>query len=120
MKNLFCVLAALVFLSGCANQANSVRVSRDVAPTPVVAKPATARTEPIFYNGKTYTLAFSPGEKGSYAMAVRGMTGAQQKDATNVATSAIRYFACPDGKTGKLVENPRYVENEWRMTTRCG
>jgi hypothetical protein len=120
MKNLAIALLAVWLLTACTNQNSGVRVSRDAPPKPALAPVAKARTEPIFYNGKTYTLSFSPGSSGVYAVSLRGMSDSQQKDATNVATSAIRYFACPDGKTGKLVEKPRYVENVWRMTARCG
>lgn len=120
MKNLVIALSGVWLLMACTNQNSGVRVSRDAPPKPAPAPVVKARTEPIFYNGKTYTLSFSPSSSGGYAVSVRGMSGSQQKDATNVATSAIRYFACPDGKTGKLVEKPRYAENVWRMTARCG
>ena len=115
---LYLALAALV-VAGCSAKDNGVRVS---ANKPEAAAPVApqGRTEPIFYNGKTYTLKFAPGANGVYSLAVLGMTAKQQKDATNVGTSAIRYFACPDGKTGKVVAQPRYVNNAWNMTARCG
>jgi hypothetical protein len=109
----------IVLLLGCTAKDNGVRVSQG-KPEPEVPKAVAARTEPIFYNGKTYTLKFAPAGAGAYDVAVLGMSAKQQKDATNVATSAIRYFACPDGKTGKLTEQPRYTETEWRMAARCG
>ena len=82
--------------------------------------PRASRTEPIFYNGKTYTLKFAPASAGGYDVAVLGMTPKQKADATNIATSAIRYFTCPDGKTGKLTSAPRYEADTWKMSARCG
>lgn len=118
MKNLMMVLAGVaVLLGGCSKSGNSVRVTAE-KPTPV-APIAKARSEPIFYNGKTYQLDFVPGAGGVFAMTVAGMSGKQQKDAVAVATSSLRYFACPDGKTGKLLDAPSYVEAKWKMSARC-
>jgi hypothetical protein len=121
MKNLLLFGILACALAGCTKSDNGVRVStvkpEAAAPAPVVQE---ARTEPIFYNGKNYRLKFAPIGKGVYDLAVLDMTAKQQKDATNIATSAIRYFACPDGKTGKLVQQPSYVDGTWRMSARCG
>jgi hypothetical protein len=108
-----------VALCGCSQKDNGVRVS---AEKPVVAQVPVqkARSEPIFYNGKTYQLRFAPASGGAYDMAVSGMTDKQQKDAVAVATSSLRYFACPDGKTGKLLNQPSYSAGAWKMTGRCG
>ncbi len=102
-------------LSGCAEDP-SVRITRDKPAATAVA----SRSEPVFYNGKTYRLDFSPATGGLYDMAVSGMTGKQQKDAVAVATSALGYFACPDGQRGKLQGKPAYADTKWRMQARCG
>jgi hypothetical protein len=107
--------AAFAILSGCAEDP-SVRITRDKPAAPAVA----SRSEPVFYNGKTYRLDFSPAMGGLYNMAVSGMTGKQQKDAVAVATSALSYFACPDGQRGKLQGKPAYADTKWRMQARCG
>jgi hypothetical protein len=120
MKNIFPLLIALIGLSACTKNDASVRVTNDRPPAAPVVAPQQARSEPIFYNGKTYNLKFAPTNAGVYDVAVNGMSAKQQKDATAVATSAIRYFACPDGKTGKLIEQPRYDGSAWRMSARCG
>lgn len=112
------VLVGVIVLAGCSAQDNGVRVAKD-RPAPVPVAPVQARTEPIFYNGKTYTLKFAP-VAGGYDVAVLGMTAKQKTDATNIATSAIRYFTCPEGKTGKLTSAPRYEAAAWKMGARCG
>lgn len=114
------LLALALPLAACNNEANGVRISTDkkaAAPAPVVNRP---RSEPIFYNGKTYRLDFAPGTGGAFDMAVGGMSAKQEKDAVAVATSSLRYFACPDGKTGKLTNKPAYAAGAWKMRARCG
>ena len=113
------VAIGCIMLAGCATTDNGVRVSQD-KPKPAPVVPVQARTEPIFYNGKTYTLKFAPAAAGGYDVAVLGMSAKQKTDATNIATSAIRYFTCPDGKTGKLTSAPRYEADTWKMGARCG
>jgi hypothetical protein len=122
MKPAFCTAAVFLLalpLAACNNEASGVRISAEkkAAPAPMVLKP---RSEPIFYNGKTYKLDFAPGEGGAFDMAVGGMTAKQEKDAVAVATSSLRYFACPDGKTGKLTNKPAYASGAWKMQARCG
>lgn len=111
------ILLLAVAVAGC-DAGSGARITRDKpasAPPPVAA-----RSEPIFYNGKTYKLDFGPAGGGVYDMAVSGMTPKQQKDAVAVATSSLGYFACPDGKRGKLAGNPVYTDSKWRMQARCG
>jgi hypothetical protein len=84
-------------LAACTSQDSGVRVTAQAPVKPAPKAPAVpqTRTEPIFYNGKTYQLHFSH------------------------ATSSLRYFACKDGSTGKLTTKPSYQNNIWRMTARC-
>ena len=111
------LLAAGIVLAACSNDP-SVRITSG---KPKAAAPApTARSEPIFYNGKTYRLDFSPKSGGVYDMAVSGMTGKQQKDAEAVATSSLGYFACPEGQRGQLQNKPSYSNAKWRMQAKCG
>ncbi len=109
---------ALVLI-GCSSRDTGVRVTAEKPAAPVVpiAKP---RSEPIFYNGKTYHLDFAPSSGGVFAMVVKGMNAKQQKDAVAVATSSLRYFACPEGKTGVLDNKPSYNGSTWSMNAHCG
>lgn len=102
-------------LAGCKS-ASDVRITNDKP----VAEQVPARSEPIFYNGKTYKLDFSPRGGGVYDMAVSGMNAKQQKDAVAVATSSLGYFACPEGQKGRLQNNPAYTDAKWRMQAKCG
>lgn len=117
MRNLGLIMILLlaVAVAGC-DAGSGARITRDKP----AAAPVAARSEPIFYNGKTYKLDFGPAGGGVYDMAVSGMTPKQQKDAVAVATSSLAYFACPDGQRGKLTQNPVYAESKWRMKARCG
>jgi hypothetical protein len=108
-------------LAACTSQESSVRVTAEapVKPTPKSSAVPQTRTEPVFYNGKTYQLHFTPAGPGTYAMTVSGMSAGQRKDAEAVATSSLRYFACKEGHTGKLTDQPHYETSIWRMTARC-
>lgn len=115
-------LVSAVALASCTSPDSGVRVTAQ-APAKPVAKASSAvpqtRTEPIFYNGKTYQLHFSPAGPGIYAMTVSGMSAKQARDAEAVATSSLRYFACKEGFSGKLTGKPSYDSSIWRMTARC-
>lgn len=109
------LIAAALALAACSQ--SDVRVTREKPAPQVVMTP---RSEPIFYNGKTYRLDFAPKGPNLFDMAVSGMGPSQQKDAVAVATSSLGYFACPEGQKGKLQANPVYTSGKWRMQARCG
>jgi hypothetical protein len=112
-------MAALCFsaLALCACVSNSnIRVTNEASPSGLQAK---ARSEPVYYNGKTYQFGLQPEAGGAFNLTVEGMTATQQKDAVAVATSSLRYFACPDKQTGKLETGPRYEAGRWLMRGRC-
>jgi hypothetical protein len=118
MKYLLVVLLAGAVLAGCAEK-SKVAV-RDSAPV-VQTK---SRSEPIFYNGKNYRLRYDYVEgSNSFAMKVSGesatMTDKQGKDAVAIATSSLRYFACPDGQSGQMIGEPRYSDGVWALQARC-
>lgn len=110
------ILALALPLAACNNEANGVRISAEKAAPAPVAGP---RSEPVFYNGKTYQLDFAPAGSGAFAMAVGGMSAKQEKDAVAVATSSLRYFACSEGKAGKLTSKPSYAGGVWKMQASC-
>jgi hypothetical protein len=116
MNRLVLLAAVAAVATGCKS-GSSVRITND-KPAPVQAA---SRSEPIFYNGKTYRLDFGPsGTAGTFDMAVSGMSPKQKKDAVAVATSSLGYFACPEGQRGKLQNEPAYADAKWRMQARCG
>ncbi len=106
-------------LTGCSSRDSGVRVTAEKPAAPV-APIASPRSEPVFYNGRTYQLDFAPSGGGAFAMVVKGMSARQQKDAVAVATSSLRYFACPEGKTGILNSPAVYKNSLWTMNARCG
>lgn len=119
MKKL--VLMTLVAcLAACTQEDNNVRISTQQPAKKAETPKAVSRSEPVFYNGRTYRVDLTPDANGVYAIGVGGMSAAQQKDAVAVATSSVRYFGCPDGKTGKLTNSPTYIGGSWKMAARCG
>jgi hypothetical protein len=109
--------AASALLVACSDDPG-VRITSGKPPPATV--PQSARSEPIFYNGRTYQLDFAPKGSGIYDMTVSGMSARQQKDAEAVATSSLGYFACPEGQRGKLQTRPSYASAKWRMQAKCG
>ncbi len=103
-------------LAACNTKPNEVRVTSESA---VAKVQSTSRSEPIFYNGKTYQFDLSPKGDGQFALKVSPMTATQQKDAVQLATSSLGYYACVDGKAGKLVAGPSFAGKTWKMTARC-
>ena len=84
-----------------------------------------SRSEPIFYNGKHYALNYTYNESTKvFDMKVSGATTAMkadsQKDAVNIASSSLGYFACPDGQRGHLVGSPKFNGGVWALQARCG
>jgi hypothetical protein len=109
------LLALAVSLAACAQKPN-VNITRS-APQVQTA----SRSEPIFYNGRTYQLdyAFNEGQS-AFDMKVSGLGPKQQKDAVNIATSALAYYACPNGQRGRLQGTPSYAQGKWDVQATCG
>ena len=113
----FTMITAAAALLGACESKPVVRITND---KPVTVQTA-SRSEPIFYNGKTYQLNFSSVQgSGVFDMRVSGMGPKQSKDAVAVATSSLGYFACPDGQKGRLTGAPAYADAKWRMQAKCG
>ncbi len=84
-----------------------------------------SRSEPIFYNGKHYALNYTYNDATkAFDMKLSGTTAAMkadsQKDAVNIASSSLGYFACPDGQRGRLVGSPKFNSGVWALQARCG
>ncbi len=110
---LICAVALLI--AGCGGP--DARITKGTAEG-VQTK---SRSEPIFYNGKTYRLDYSYSASASlFDMKVSGMGPKQRNDAVAVATSSLRYFACPDSQKGQLVGDAAYEDKAWNMQARCG
>jgi hypothetical protein len=106
-----CILAVV---AGCS----SGRKFRMTSQQTVQTKP---RSEPIFYNGKTYRLDYAYAEdRRAFDMKVSGMSARQERDAVAVATSSLRYFACLDGQQGQLIGAPAYDGGVWSLQAKCG
>lgn len=115
MKKIAQVICCFALLAGCTTGS---QVTINKGPTTVQTL---SRSEPIFYNGKTYHLDYNYIEgKGAFDMKVSGLGPKQQQDAVNIATSALSYFACPDGQRGKLMGMPVYVGKKWTAYAKCG
>ena len=114
MKEIAPVICCIALLGACSS--SNVKINRTTATVQT-----TSRSEPIFYNGKTYQLDYNYIEgQGAFDMKVSGLSPKQQQDAVNIATSALSYFACPDGQRGKIMGLPIYVGKKWTAYGKCG
>jgi hypothetical protein len=115
MKKTVLVICGFALLAGCTT-GSKVTFNRGTATVQTAP-----RSEPIFYNGKTYQLDYNYIEgQGAFDMKVSGLSPRQQQDAVNIATSGLSYFACPDGQRGKLMGMPVYVGKKWTAYAKCG
>ena len=116
MNRFIVIPFAAVLLAACAGNSN-VKITHN-GPAAVQTK---SRSEPVFYNGRTYRLDYEFVESDTaFDMRVSGMGPKQQKDAVAVATSALGYFACPEGQKGHLDGQPGYAAGVWKLQARCG
>ena len=107
--------ALLAFtLAACSHEPAGVRLTKDVPSAPALA----AKVEPVFYNGKTYQVSLSPAGDGSTTLSIAGMTAAQSKDATGLATSSFHHFACKDSQKAMLT-TPAFDGAIWRASAHC-
>ena len=119
MNHIFILVAFALVLAGCSQSTSGVRITQGVPQVSPAVVQAAPKSEPVFYNGKVYQINFAPDPSGGYAMAVSGMSAAQQKDAVAISTSSLRQFACKEKQSGKLLTQPVYSDSKWRMTAHC-
>lgn len=113
--NRFIVLAALS-LSACSQEPAGVRVVNDpVASSTSVA----AKTEPVYYNGKTYQVSLTPATGDGANVSIAGMGANQAKDASGLATSAFHHFACKDSQKAVLQNSPVFDGGSWKAIGHC-
>jgi hypothetical protein len=118
MRDFALAAATLTLLAGCAGKSNVDVTSQGAVQTQ-------SRSEPIFYNGQHYTIDYSYNEKRKlFDMKVSGtsvvMTVKDKSNATAIATSALRYFACPDRLSSRLIGEPQFSSSVWSMQAQCG
>ncbi len=115
MQKLIVLICGIALLGACTSKS---KVSINRTSQTVQTK---SRSEPIFYNGKTYQLDYTYGEgRGAFDMKVSGLGPKQQQDAVNIATSSLGYFACPDGQRGRIIGAPTYGDDRWTIQAKCG
>jgi hypothetical protein len=114
MKRFLSVLALALTLAACAKK-STVDISSS---QPAVQ--TQARSEPIFYNGKQYNMAYTYNEPlRAFDVKVSGLGAKQGRDARNIVFSGVRYFACPDPQTAQILGEPRYTGSDWLLQARC-
>lgn len=109
-------LAILAFmLAGCAGS-DGIRISQESS----AAAQTKSRSEPVFYNGKTYQLDYHYVKaSNTFLMKVSGMSSSQRDDAVAVATSSLGHFACLDSQKAQLVGEPSYKKSVWHLRIKC-
>lgn len=114
-------LCVSVLLAACSSKPGNIDINSGGA-----RKVQTqSRSEPIFYNDKHYALNYTYNDAmNAFDMKVSGTTAPMkpdsQKDAVNIASSSLGYFACPDGQRGHLVGTPKFKSGVWALQARCG
>jgi hypothetical protein len=113
-------LAMLCVLTACSGRSNV-----DVTSGGPKAVQTASRTEPVFYNGSEYKLAYDYNEALKvFDVRISGTTRPMkpdaQKDAVNITLSSLGYFACPDGQKGRVTNKPTFAQGTWSLQARCG
>ncbi|WP_119268508.1 hypothetical protein [Taklimakanibacter deserti] len=119
-RNVLALLCVSVLAAACSKPGN-VDINSG-GPRTVQTQ---SRSEPIFYNGKHYALNYTYNDAmKAFDVKVSGTTAAMkpdsQKDAINIASSSLGYFACPEGQRGRLVGSPKFNGGVWALQARCG
>jgi len=114
MKRFLLLLALSFLLAACAKKSGV-----DITSTQPAVQ-TQARSEPIFYNGKQYNMAYTYNEPlNAFDVKVSGLGAKQGKDAKNIVFSGVRYFACPDPQVAQIIGEPRYTGSDWLLQARC-
>ncbi len=106
----------VLLLAACSHEPAGVRLTLEkaVTTTPAVA----AKVEPVFYNGKTYQVAFTPTGNGDASLSISGMTSAQSKDAAGLAQSTFHHFSCKDTQKAVMTV-PAFDGGTWKSSGHC-
>ena len=113
--NHFIILCGLL-LTACSQEPAGVRIVSGADSAPNLTQ---AKTEPIFYNGKTYQVSVAPAPDGAATIQIAGMGPAQARDASGLATSALHHFTCKDSQKAVLNAAPIFSDGTWQATGHC-
>jgi hypothetical protein len=119
MWKIFVSLSAVLALAACTQKP---KVGAPTKPGPQMQ--TASRDEPVFYNGRNYLVHydFNPAKK-AFDVTVKGKDKAlgpgDAKAATEIATGAVRFFACPKGQIGQVSGKPSFNAGVWSMAARC-
>ena len=120
IRKLLLASAAMV-LAGCAENKSNINVVSGASTQKVQT---VARSEPVFFNGHRYQIDYSYNQSmRAFDVRIKGtsrtMKAADRKSAVEIATSAVRHFACPKGTTGALAGDPSFASGTWELQARC-
>ena len=116
MKMNHLIILCGLLLTACSQEPAGIRVVSGADSAPNVTK---AKTEPIFYNGKTYQVSVAPAPDGAATIQIAGMGPAQARDASGLATSALHHFTCRDSQKAVLNAAPAFAGGTWQATGHC-
>ncbi len=117
MKNCLSVALSAMLLTACSQEPAGVRITQEAPPAAAITvKP---KSEPIFYNGKTYQVSVAPAGNGAAQISIAGMSANQTKDASGLATSALHHFTCKDSQKAVLQAPPKFEGAIWKATGGC-
>jgi len=114
--NHFAAFSCLL-LAACSQDPSGIRLIQEKQAEANTA--LKAKTEPVFYNGKTYQVSLAPEADGFTSVKISGMSTKQEKDASSLATSALYHFACKDSQKAVLQNAPVFVDGEWKTLGHC-
>ena len=114
--NHFAVIACLL-PAACSQDPSGIRLVQEKQAEANAA--VSAKTEPVFYNGKTYQVSLVPAVDGFNSVKIAGMSAKQERDASGLATSALYHFACKDSQKAILQSAPVFVDGEWKTLGHC-
>jgi hypothetical protein len=121
MRRSIVLLVAGLALAACDKPA-----ARVYSALPAAAERA-EHNEPVFYNGKHYSVRFKFNDASrTYDVTISGKgrslgSGAGDRQVVEqIAISAVRHFACPTGQKGHVVPGtPRHTGTAWSLQARC-
>ena len=116
--NHFAVTACLL-LAACSQDPSGIRLVQEKQAEANANAANSAKTEPVFYNGKTYQVSLAPAADGFSSVKIAGMSAKQERDASGLATSALFHFACKDSQKAVLQNAPVFVDGEWKTFGHC-
>ena len=116
--NHFAALTCLL-LAACSQDPSGIRLIQEKQAEAAASITLKAKTEPVFYNGKTYQVSLAPEADGFSSVKIADMGPKQAKDASALATSALFHFACKDSQKAVLATPPAFDGTVWSTSGTC-